>query len=70
MLSTYLNEIRISYARNMFLHTDMPMIEKQPYKENMPEEAALAEIQRQKGKQFDPVLADIFCKVMLCRTEQ
>ena len=27
MLSTYLNEIRISYVRNMFLHTDMPMIE-------------------------------------------
>lgn len=46
------------------------MIEKRPYKENMSEEAALAEIQWQKGKQFDPVLADIFCKVMLCRKEQ
>lgn len=40
------------------------MIEERPYKEKMTIEAALAEIQRQKGKQFDPVLADIFCEAL------
>lgn len=40
------------------------MIEERPYKKQMSKEAALKEIQRQKGKQFDPVLTDIFCKVM------
>ncbi|MGN0179662.1 MAG: HD-GYP domain-containing protein [Monoglobaceae bacterium] len=40
------------------------MIEERPYKENISKEAALAEIQRQKGKQFDPYLADLFCKAI------
>lgn len=40
------------------------MTEQRPYKEKLSPEAALAEIQRQKGRQFDPVLADIFCEAM------
>ncbi|MGN0179517.1 MAG: HD-GYP domain-containing protein [Monoglobaceae bacterium] len=45
------------------------MIEERPYKDNMSKEAALAEIQRQKGKQFDPGLAEVFCKIISCREE-
>ena len=41
------------------------MIEERPYKKNMSSESAIAEIRQQKGKQFDPVLADIFCEAML-----
>ena len=45
------------------------MTEERSYKEKMSEEDALEEIQQQKGKQFDPVLTDIFCKAMLRRKE-
>ena len=40
------------------------MIEDRPYKKNMSSESAIAEIRQQKGKQFDPVLAAIFCEAM------
>lgn len=43
------------------------MTEDRPYKEKLTEEAALTEIRQQKGKQFDPVLADIFCEAVLCK---
>ena len=35
-----------------------------PYRAGMPEEEALEEIFRNKGKQFDPVLAPLFCELM------
>ncbi|MDD6342152.1 MAG: HD domain-containing protein [Eubacteriales bacterium] len=40
------------------------MIEQRPYKKSISKEEALAEIRAQKGKQFDPVPADIFCEIM------
>lgn len=45
------------------------MTEERPYKEKMPTESALAEIQRLKGKQFDPYLADLFCKAILGKND-
>ena len=41
------------------------MIEKRPYKDSLPVESALEELNRQKGKQFDPVIVDVFCKALV-----
>lgn len=41
------------------------MIEERPYKKKMSTESAIAEIRQQKEKQFDPILADIFCEAMI-----
>ena len=40
------------------------MTEERPYKEKRTKESALEEIQRLKGLQFDPILADVFCEMI------
>jgi HD-GYP domain-containing protein (c-di-GMP phosphodiesterase class II) len=39
-----------------------------PYRKGMDRQAALAELQRQKGKQFDPVMVDAFVAAVHRRT--
>lgn len=40
------------------------MTQRRPYRDPVSREAALKEIRQKGGQQFDPVLADLFCRVM------
>ena len=39
------------------------MTSDRPYRQGMPAEVAFAEVDKQKGKQFDPEVADVFIKM-------
>ena len=39
------------------------MTSDRPYRKGMPAEAAFAEVEKQKGKQFDPAIADRFLAI-------